>query len=93
MINFCLFFLILLNLPLQVMSTDFRDKVHLTSLLQNLHNVFTELKAHERIENMYIMGGLRSKLRAASISDPAVCNCHSDNRLTEMQDLVLDGYE
>ncbi|GFN88863.1 F-box/lrr-repeat protein 5, partial [Plakobranchus ocellatus] len=76
-----------------VMSTDFRDEMHLMSLLQNLNNVFNELKAHERIENIFIMRELRSKLRAASISDPAVCNCHSDNRLTEMQDLVLDGYK
>ncbi|GFS04503.1 F-box/LRR-repeat protein 5 [Elysia marginata] len=76
-----------------VTSTDFRDKIHLTCLLQNLHCVFTELKAHEQIENTYIMGELRNKLHAASIRNPAVCNCHSDNRLTEMQDLVMDGYQ
>ncbi|CAL1544915.1 unnamed protein product [Lymnaea stagnalis] len=75
-----------------ITTTDFRDEDHLTTLLENLKNVFSEFKAHERIENMLIMKRLRIKLRAASVTSAAVCNCHSDNRLTDMLDLVLDGY-
>ncbi|CAG5117890.1 unnamed protein product [Candidula unifasciata] len=75
-----------------ITTTDFRDEVDLTTLLKNLMNVFTEFKAHEQIENILIMRKLKNKLKAASVTSAAVCNCHSDNRLTDMLDLVVDGY-
>lgn len=62
------------------------------SVLEKLCHTFHEFKTHEQIENRFIMRRLKEKLSALSITDTAVCNCHSDNRLTEMLDLVLDGY-
>ncbi|XP_005100377.1 F-box/LRR-repeat protein 5 [Aplysia californica] len=76
-----------------ILSADFANETRFKTLLQNLHNVFLEFKAHERIENMLIMRKLRYKLRAASVTSAAVCNCHSDNRLTDMLELVSDGYK
>ena len=76
-----------------MMSTDFADELHFKTLLHNLHNVFMEFKAHEQIENILIMGKLSDKLRAMSVTSAAVCNCHSDNRLTDMLELVIGGYK
>ncbi|KAH9519340.1 F-box/LRR-repeat protein 5 [Bulinus truncatus] len=76
-----------------ITSTDFSDEQHLQVLLKNLQNVFSEFKAHEHIENSLIMKQLKNKLRAASVTSAAVCNCHNDNRLSEMLHLVLDGYK
>lgn len=76
-----------------ILTTDFTDELHFKTLLQNLHNVFMEFKAHEQIENILIMRKLRSKLKAASVTSDAVCNCHSDNRLTDMLELVLGGFK
>ena len=39
------------------------------------------------------MKKLKEKLKALSISNTALCNCHSDNRLTDMLELVQDGYK
>ncbi|KAK0062529.1 F-box/LRR-repeat protein 5 [Biomphalaria pfeifferi] len=76
-----------------ITSTDFSDGQNLQVLLRNLQNVFSEFKAHEHIENSLIMKRLKIKLRAASVTNAAVCNCHNDNRLSEMLHLVLDGYK
>lgn len=39
------------------------------------------------------MKKLKEKLKALSIRNTALCNCHSDNRLTDMLELVQDGYK
>uniref|UniRef100_A0A2R5LA06 Putativereceptor for ubiquitination targets n=1 Tax=Ornithodoros turicata TaxID=34597 RepID=A0A2R5LA06_9ACAR len=72
--------------------TDFSDYDALTSLLGSLHKTFCEFRCHERIENQFIMKKLKKKLKALSIQDSAVCNCHSDNRLSDILALVRDGY-
>ena len=78
---------------LQVSEINFADTSHLTNLLENLVNTFKEFKAHEHIENKYIMKKLKEKLKTLSIRSTALCNCHSDNRLTDMLELVQDGYK
>lgn len=75
------------------MNTNFSDVRNLTNMLENLYNTFKEFKTHEQIENKYIMKRLKEKLKKLSIKNTAVCNCHSDNRLTEMLLLVKDGYK
>lgn len=77
----------------QVSESNFADISHLTNLLENLANTFKEFKAHEQIENKYIMKKLKDKLRALSVRNTAVCNCHSDNQLTDILELVQDGYK
>ena len=76
------------NFFLQVSEINFADTSHLTNLLENLVNTFKEFKAHEHIENKYIMKKLKEKLKTLSIRSTALCNCHSDNRLTDMLELV-----
>ncbi|XP_071136897.1 F-box/LRR-repeat protein 5-like [Mytilus edulis] len=76
-----------------VSEINFADISHLTNLLENLVNTFKEFKAHEQIENKYIMKKLKDKLRALSVRNTAVCNCHSDNQLTDILELVQDGYK
>lgn len=78
---------------LQLTDTNFADVHHMTSLLENLVNAFQVFRAHEQIENKYIMKKLKAKLNALSIRSSAVCNCHSDNKLTEMLTLLQDGYQ
>lgn len=73
-------------------ETNFHDAFRMTSLLENLSTTFKEFKAHEQIENRCIMRKLKEKLRALSITNTAVCNCHKDNKLTEMMSLFRDGY-
>uniref|UniRef100_A0A1E1X610 Putative leucine rich repeat some n=1 Tax=Amblyomma aureolatum TaxID=187763 RepID=A0A1E1X610_9ACAR len=72
--------------------TDFADYGALESLLHELYQTFREFRCHEQIENQLIMTKLKKKLKALSIHDSAVCNCHSDNRLSDMLALVRDGY-
>lgn len=76
----------------QVSSTNFYDVNHMISVLEKLCHTFHMFKAHEQIENHFIMRRLKEKLTALDITDAAVCNCHSDNRLAEMLSMVLDGY-
>lgn len=76
----------------KVSSTNFRDAVCMTNMLENLLHTFNEFKMHEQIENHFIMKRLKEKMNALHIRDAKVCNCHSDNRLTEMLTLVLEGY-
>ena len=80
------------GLYLQVSATNFSDAGHMTSVLEKLCHTFHVFKTHEQIENRFIMRRLKEKLIALDITDAAVCNCHSDNRLTEMISMVLDGY-
>ncbi|XP_045165355.2 F-box/LRR-repeat protein 5-like [Mercenaria mercenaria] len=74
-------------------ATNFADVVHLTTLLENLIRTFQEFIAHEQIENQFIMKKLKNKLRSLSIQNTAVCNCHKDNRLTDMLKFLQDGYK
>jgi len=39
------------------------------------------------------MKKLKNKLRSLSIQNTAVCNCHKDNKLTDMLSLLQDGYK
>ncbi|XP_055947771.1 F-box/LRR-repeat protein 5-like isoform X1 [Argiope bruennichi] len=73
-------------------STDFTNYAALKSLLHDLHHTFCEFKSHEQIENKYIMKKLKKRLKLLSIHDAAVCNCHSDNKLSDMLALVEYGY-
>ncbi|XP_023230434.1 F-box/LRR-repeat protein 5-like [Centruroides sculpturatus] len=72
--------------------TDFSDGKALESLLHSLHHAFREFKCHEYIENKLIMRKLKGRLMSLSVQDATVCNCHSDNRLSDILDLVQDGY-
>ncbi|XP_013408873.1 F-box/LRR-repeat protein 5 [Lingula anatina] len=74
-------------------SVNFSSDFDLEMLLQNLCNTFAEFKAHEQIENELIMKRLKHKLKALQITNTAVCNCHSDNRLTEMIEFFKSGLE
>lgn len=65
----------------------------MTYLLESLIKTFHEFIAHEQIENQFIMKKLRNKLRSLSIQNTAVCNCHKDNRLTDMLKFLQDGYK
>ena len=60
----------------QLTSTNFGNEVHLTSLLETLCLTFREFIAHEQIENKFIMKKLKNRMRALSIQNTAVCNCH-----------------
>lgn len=55
------------------------SKCHFTSIVFSLLTIFSA--------NM-----LLHSLQALSINNSAVCNCHSDNRLAEMLELVHNGY-
>lgn len=74
-------------------ATNFANVGHLTKLLENLIKTFQEFIAHEQIENQFIMKKLKNKLRSLSIQNTAVCNCHKDNRLTDMLKFLQDGYK
>lgn len=60
-------------------------------LLDTLFRTFVEFKSHEQIENRFIMKQLRIKLKALSIKNTAVCNCHKDSRLKDILQLLQDG--
>uniref|UniRef100_A0A2L2XX96 Putative f-box and leucine-rich repeat protein 5 n=1 Tax=Parasteatoda tepidariorum TaxID=114398 RepID=A0A2L2XX96_PARTP len=76
----------------KLLYTDFKDYAAVESLLHSLHHTFCEFKSHEQIENKYIMRKLKKRLKLLSIHDATVCNCHSDNKLSDMLALVKDGY-
>ncbi|XP_014663872.1 PREDICTED: F-box/LRR-repeat protein 5-like [Priapulus caudatus] len=73
-------------------STNFKNYCDFENLLSDLYATFIEFKTHEKIENEEIMKRLKLKLKALSISNSAVCNCHSDNRLSEMLELFHNGF-
>lgn len=64
------------TLILQLKSTNFTNFDAVGDLLSTLHNIFTEFKSHEQIENRLIMKKLKNKLKKLSIKNSAVCNCH-----------------
>ncbi|XP_076310786.1 F-box/LRR-repeat protein 5-like isoform X4 [Tachypleus tridentatus] len=47
----------------KILCTDFSDYVALKSLLDILHQTFSEFKCHEQIENKYIMKKLKLRLK------------------------------
>lgn len=77
----------------QLTATNFTNVSHLTALLENLIKTFQEFIAHEQIENRFIMKKLKNKLRSLSIQNTAVCNCHKDNKISDMLSLLQDGYK
>ncbi|GAB6031027.1 hypothetical protein CHUAL_007845 [Chamberlinius hualienensis] len=76
--------------------TDFASYEATNALLRSLYSTFREFKSHETIENVLIMRKLKTRLQTIPFNEPnetaTVCNCHSDNRLAEMLQLVSDGY-
>ena len=56
----------------------------MSGFLNTLLETFTEFQQHEQIENRFIMDRLKRRLNALSVYNSAVCNCHQDNRLTEV---------
>ncbi|CAH1784102.1 unnamed protein product, partial [Owenia fusiformis] len=84
----------LVNGYCQMMTqTDFSNVVNFELLLKSLIKTFTEFKSHEKIENEFIMQRLKTKLRALQIHNTAVCNCHKDNKLVEVLEIVRDGFD
>lgn len=63
---------------------DFRDGREVLSLLQDLNATLHEFKSHESIENIFIMDELKNRLKQRQISNAAVCDCHNDNRLSNV---------
>ena len=62
---------------MKIKTTNFTNDIELRLLLESLLKTFMEFKAHEQIENQFIMKKLKNKLRQLSIKNNAVCNCHS----------------
>ncbi|CAM1313975.1 FBXL5 (predicted) [Pycnogonum litorale] len=75
-----------------ISNTNFNDADAVHMLSHNLFDTFCEFKLHEQIENEYIVRKLHLRLLDLSISNSTVCNCHDDNRLSEMLHLVTNGY-
>ncbi|ROT66834.1 F-box/LRR-repeat protein 5 [Penaeus vannamei] len=84
----------LVNIYTQKMQcVDFRDGSEVVSLLQDLDLTLYEFKSHESIENIFIMDQLKNRLKQHQIQNTAVCDCHNDNRLSDMVRLVRTGTE
>ena len=73
------------NMCTQLSTTDFTNVVDMSGFLSTLLETFKEFKQHEQIENRFIMDRLKRRLSALSVYNSAVCNCHQDNRLTEVR--------
>ncbi|XP_019628195.1 PREDICTED: F-box/LRR-repeat protein 5-like [Branchiostoma belcheri] len=83
----------LVNYYCQKLSkTDFSSNRDLGNLLKSLETTFSEFKIHEQIENDCIMNKLQRRLEALSIQNEQVCEVHSHNQLSEMLELVAQGY-
>ncbi|CAH1265141.1 FBXL5 [Branchiostoma lanceolatum] len=83
----------LVNYYCQKLSkTDFSSNRDLGNLLKSLETTFSEFKIHEQIENDCIMNKLQGRLEALSIQNEQVCDVHSHNQLSEMLELVAQGY-
>ncbi|XP_078596992.1 F-box/LRR-repeat protein 5-like isoform X2 [Branchiostoma floridae x Branchiostoma japonicum] len=83
----------LVNYYCQKLSkTDFSSNRDLGNLLKSLETTFSEFKIHEQIENDCIMNKLQRRLEALSIQNEQVCEVHSHNQLSEMLELVSQGY-
>uniref|UniRef100_A0A0P4W836 F-box domain-containing protein n=1 Tax=Scylla olivacea TaxID=85551 RepID=A0A0P4W836_SCYOL len=82
----------LVNIYTRKMScVDFRDVPEVVTLLQDLDTTLREFKSHESIENIFIMDQLRNRLKQHQISNTAVCDCHNDNQLSDVVQLVRRG--
>ncbi|XP_042223723.1 F-box/LRR-repeat protein 5-like isoform X2 [Homarus americanus] len=82
----------LVNIYTQKMQcVDFRDGPEVLSLLQDLNSTLYEFKSHESIENIFIMDQLKNRLKQRQIINSAVCDCHNDNRLADVVQLVRTG--
>ncbi|XP_043225449.1 F-box/LRR-repeat protein 5-like isoform X1 [Amphibalanus amphitrite] len=77
----------------QLSTTDFNNSVNMSGFLSTLLATFKEFQQHEQIENRFIMDRLKRRLNALSVYNSAVCNCHQDNRLTEMLEMVRGGLD
>ncbi|XP_045618391.1 F-box/LRR-repeat protein 5 isoform X2 [Procambarus clarkii] len=75
----------------KMQCVDFRDGSEVISLLQDLTNTLYEFKSHESIENIFIMDQLKNRLKQRKIFNTAVCDCHNDNRLGNVVQLVRTG--
>lgn len=71
---------------------DFRDGPEVLSLLHDLDTTLYEFKSHESIENIFIMDELKNRLKQRQIFNTAVCNCHNDNRLSEVSNCYLNTH-
>lgn len=82
----------LVNIYTQKMQcVDFRDGREVVSLLKDLDTTLCEFKSHESIENIFIMDQLKNRLKQRQISNTAVCECHNDNQLSDVVQLVRQG--
>ncbi|XP_071517199.1 F-box/LRR-repeat protein 5-like isoform X1 [Panulirus ornatus] len=75
----------------KMQCVDFRDGPEVLSLLQDLDTTLYEFKSHESIENIFIMDELKNRLKQRQILNTAVCDCHNDNRLSDIVQLVRTG--
>lgn len=85
--------LLFISVPyFQMRETNFYNSYHLKKALALLHSTFTEFRAHEQIENKFIIKRLKLKLQQLSIKNDAVCNCHKDSKLLYILDLLRMGH-
>ncbi|XP_066956915.1 F-box/LRR-repeat protein 5-like [Macrobrachium rosenbergii] len=75
----------------KVQCLNFRDGREVISLLHDLGTTLYEFKSHESIENIFIMDQLKNRLKQRQIYNSAVCDCHNDNRLADVLQLVRTG--
>nr|XP_054752457.1 F-box/LRR-repeat protein 5-like [Lytechinus pictus] len=73
---------------LQLSEVDLSSCSDLRSLLWSLKATFSEFKTHEHIENECIMWRLKNRLQFLKVEISAVSEVHSDNKLSEMVELV-----
>lgn len=76
-------------MSVQMQCVDFRDGSEVVSLLQDLDLTLYEFKSHESIENIFIMDQLKNRLKQHQIQNTAVCDCHNDNRLSDVSCIYL----
>ncbi|KAK4299223.1 hypothetical protein Pmani_028485 [Petrolisthes manimaculis] len=82
----------LVNIYTQKMQcVDFRDGPEVVSLLRGLDFTLREFKSHESIENIFIMDQLKNRLKQRQITNTAVCDCHGDNRLADVVQVLKTG--
>ncbi|KAK3857539.1 hypothetical protein Pcinc_036210 [Petrolisthes cinctipes] len=82
----------LVNIYTQKMQcVDFRDGPEVVSLLRGLDSTLREFKSHESIENIFIMDQLKNRLKQRQITNTAVCDCHGDNRLADVVQVLKTG--
>ncbi|XP_788308.2 F-box/LRR-repeat protein 5 [Strongylocentrotus purpuratus] len=72
-------------------EVDLSSCSDLRSLLWILKATFSEFKTHEHIENECIMWRLKNRLQFLKVEIAAVSEVHSDNKLSEMVQLVEDA--